>query len=190
MEFEGDVFMKINGNMDKFYYYAFPMQAALVTCNDEKGKTNVITIAWHTPISKDPPLYGISLAPKRYSHGLIEKTKEFVVNFVPYKLVEKLHFCGTHSGRNTDKICETRLTLAASKKVEVPLIKECYAHLECKLAEILSVGDHTFFIGEVINIQADENAFKNGLLENEWVQPTYYIGGDTYTTIVNTRVKL
>ena len=42
--------------LNKFYYYAFPMQAVLVTCNDEKGNTNVITIAWHTPISKNPPL--------------------------------------------------------------------------------------------------------------------------------------
>jgi flavin reductase (DIM6/NTAB) family NADH-FMN oxidoreductase RutF len=73
--------MKINGNMDKFYHYAFPMQAALTTCNDEEGKTNVITLAWHTPISRNPPLYGISIAPKRYSHELIQKTKEFVVNF-------------------------------------------------------------------------------------------------------------
>ena len=33
--------MKVNGNMDNFYYYAFPMQAVLVTCNDENGKTNI-----------------------------------------------------------------------------------------------------------------------------------------------------
>ena len=92
--------MKVDGNIEKFYQYSFPMQTVLVTCNDEHGKTNVITIAWHTPISKKPPLYGISLAPSRYSHDLIKKGKEFVVNFVYYNMVEKAHFCATHSAQN------------------------------------------------------------------------------------------
>ena len=81
------------------------------------GKTNIITLAWHTPISRKPPLYGISIAPKRYSHALIEKSKEFVINFIPYSLVEAAQFCGTHSGRSTDKLCKTGLTLAPSKKL-------------------------------------------------------------------------
>ena len=115
--------MKVNGALKKFYQHAFPMPTVLVTCNDQKGKTNIITIAWHTTISKNPPLYGISIAPGRYSHDLIKENKEFVVNFVPYELVDKAHFCGTHSGKKTDKTSETKLTLAPSKKVKVPIIK-------------------------------------------------------------------
>ena len=175
--------MKVKGNIGKYYYYAFPMQAVLVTCNDEQGKTNIITVAWCTPISKDPPLYGISLAPKRYSHGLIEKMKEFVVNFAPFELVDKVHFCGTHSGKNVDKVDETKLTLIPSEKVGVPLIEECFAHLECKLAETLKLGDHTFFIGEVMNVMADEDVFVDDLLDIRNVQPTYYIGDNKYTAI-------
>ena len=181
--------MKVSGNKNAFYYYAFPMQAALVTCNDEQGKTNIITIAWHTPISKNPALYGISLAPKRYSHELIQKTKEFVVNFAPYELVDEVHFCGTHSGRNVNKIDETKLTLMPAQKVKIPLIKECYAHLECKLHKTLPAGDHTLFIGEVVNVLADENTFKNDLLDNEKIQPTYYIGGNNYTAINKTKKR-
>ena len=175
--------MKINGDMKKFHQYAFPMQTVLVTCNDETGKTNIITIAWHTTISKIPPLYGISLAPGRYSHDLIKNTKEFVINFVQYELVNKAHFCGTHTGKKTDKINETRLTLAPSQKVKVPLIKECYAHLECKLARSLTVGDHTLFIGEILSVQADENAFSNDLLQINRIQPLYYAGSNRYTTL-------
>ena len=69
--------MKIISNqLAKFYYYSFPMQAVLVTCRDENEKTNVLTIAWHTPISRNPPLYGISVAPGRYSHELIKTTED------------------------------------------------------------------------------------------------------------------
>ena len=128
-------------------------------------------------------MYGISVAPSRYSHGLIEETKEFVINFIPYELVAKVHFCGTHTGKNINKIKESGLTLIPSEKVKVPTIKEGYGHLECKLYDTLKIGDHSFFIGEVVNVQADENAFKNNLLDNEKIQPTYYIGGNNYTAI-------
>jgi flavin reductase (DIM6/NTAB) family NADH-FMN oxidoreductase RutF len=175
--------MKIKGSMEKYYYYTFPMQAVLVTCNDEQGNTNIITIAWCTPISKDPPLYGISIAPKRYSHGLIEKRKEFVVNFAPFSLVDKVHFCGTHSGKNVDKAGKANLTLIPSEKVGVPLIKECFAHLECELFMSIPLGDHTFFIGKVVNVLADEGVFRNDMLDNKKLQPTYYIGGNKYTSI-------
>jgi flavin reductase (DIM6/NTAB) family NADH-FMN oxidoreductase RutF len=181
--------MKVEGNIGKFYQYSFPMRTVLVTCNDEQGKTNAITIAWHTPVSIKPPLYAVSMAPSRYSHSLIMATKEFVVNFIPYSLVEKAHFCGKHSGRTVDKIDETQLTLSPSKSVKVPFIEEGYAHLECKLVQNLTAGDHTLFIGEVVAVQADENAFKNDLLRIDRVQPLYYIGGDSYTTIDGTEKK-
>ena len=179
--------MKVNGNMKNFYYYSFPMQAVLVTCNDRIGKTNVVTIAWHTPISKDPPLYGISAAPNRYSHGLIQKTKEFVINFAPYEIADIVNFCGKNSGINTDKIMKMNLTLEPSQKIKTPIIKECFSHLECKLKDMLKLGDHTIFIGEVVNVMADKNAFKDDLLEIEKIKPTYYIGGNIFTTISKTR---
>ena len=137
------------------------MQTVLVTCTDGKGKPNIITLAWHTPLSSKPPLYGIAIAPKRYSHGLIKKSKEFVINFMPYSLVKAAQFCGTHSGRSTNKLSKTGLTLAPSKKLKTPLVKEGYAHLECKLIRTAYFGNHTLFVGKVISVSADKGAFKN-----------------------------
>ena len=173
----------MNGDINKFYQYSFPMQAVLVTCNDNIGKTNIITIAWHTPISKKPPLYAISVAPNRYSYDLIKNSKEFVVNFVPVDLVEKVHLCGIRSGRKTDKFDKCEFTILNSKKINTPGIKECYAHLECKLYETKELGDHFLFVGEVVNVSANKNAFDSALIRNDEIQPTYYIGGNKYTTI-------
>jgi flavin reductase (DIM6/NTAB) family NADH-FMN oxidoreductase RutF len=181
--------MKVEGNIEKYYHYAFPMQTVLVTCNDNNGKTNIITLAWHTPISRRPPLYGISIAPKRYSYALIEESKEFVINFIPYSLVEAANFCGTHTGKTTDKPCKTGLTLAPSKKLSTPLINEGYAHLECTLEKSISLGDHTLFIGKVVAVSADENAFKDELLRTDSIHPVYYIGENTYTTLDRAKRK-
>jgi flavin reductase (DIM6/NTAB) family NADH-FMN oxidoreductase RutF len=182
--------MKVRKELRKFYHYSFPMQAVLVTCDDTKGKTNAITIAWHTPISVKPPLYGISVGPGRYSHKLIENTKEFVINFAPYNIVEKVDFCGTRSGRNTDKINESGLTLIPSEQLKTKIIKECFAHLECKLHKSITLGDHTFFIGEVVHLSVDKEAYIDDLINNKKVKPCYYIGDHVYTTINETRDKI
>jgi flavin reductase (DIM6/NTAB) family NADH-FMN oxidoreductase RutF len=182
--------IKVEGSIEKYYHYAFPMQTVLVTCNDDViGKPNIITLAWHTPISSKPPLYGIAIAPKRYSHSLIKKSKEFVINFIPYSLVKAAQFCGTHSGRSTDKLSKTGLTLTPSKKLSTPLIKEGYAHLECKLVRSACFGNHTLFVGEVITVSADKGAFKNELLRTNQIHPLYYIGDNTYTTLDRVKRK-
>jgi flavin reductase (DIM6/NTAB) family NADH-FMN oxidoreductase RutF len=175
--------MKKTGNIKKFNQYAYPMQTAIITVNDDKGRTNPITIAWHTPISKKPPLYAISIAPTRFSHRAIKHSKEFVINFAPFELVEKIHFCGTHSGRNTDKIKESGLDLENSEKIKTKYIKECYAHLECKLYRTVTLGDHVLIVGEVVNTKIDVNAFKEDVLDNKKIKPCYYLGDNSYTKI-------
>lgn len=181
--------MKIKGNLSNCHSYAYPMQAALITCNDKNNKTNIITLAWHTNISKKPPLYAISVAPSRYSHRLIKDSKEFVINFAPKSIIEKVHFCGTHSGRKTDKIKDTNLTLENIEDIKTPIIKECYAHLACKLFKAIELGDHTLFVGEVISVISDENAFTDDVLNNEIIEPCCYLGNNFYTTINKNKVK-
>ncbi|MBN2599959.1 MAG: flavin reductase family protein [Candidatus Thermoplasmatota archaeon] len=181
--------MKVKGTLEHYYHYAFPMQTVLVTCKDQKNNTNIITLAWHTPISRTPPLYGISLSPKRYSHALIKKSKEFVVNFIPYSKVEAAQYCGTRSGRTVDKPCQTGLTLIPGTTLSTPRIKEGYAHLECTLAKSITVGDHTLFIGTVVAVSADDTAFQNELLRTDRVHPVYYIGQNAYTTLDRAKRK-
>jgi len=180
--------MKKTGNIKKYYQYAFPMQAAILTVFDGE-KTNPITVAWHTPISKKPALYGISIAPSRHSHKAIKESKEFVLNFAPYSLVEKVHFCGTRSGRNTDKIKEAELTLFDSEKIKTKSIKECFAHIECKLYDTINLGDHDLIVGEVVNTVIDEDAFKEDVLDNKTIKPCYYLGNNSYTDIGDAKKK-
>jgi len=172
--------MKIKGGIDKFYNYGFPIQAVLITCKDENKGVNVFTVAWHTPISRYPPLFGICISKKRYSRDLIEKSDEFVVNFMPFDFVEKIDYCGTHSGRDTDKIKETGLNLEKGY-LETPHIKESTACFECKIFEHKKIGDHSFFIGSVENVLYEASLFNDNILNIEKVSPCYYLGGGIYT---------
>ena len=136
---------------------------ATVVGND--GKPNIITLGMYMPISVNPPLVCIGVAPQRYSHGLIEETGEFVINTPSIDLEEQMHYCGVKSARDVDKWKETGLTPMPSLKVKPPRIKECFGHLECKVVQTHVCGDHTLFVGEVVATTVDEEVLKGESLD-------------------------
>jgi len=142
-----------------------------VTCVDAEGKPNIITLGMYMNISSKPPLVCIGVAPQRYSHNLIADQQEFTVNVPSIELKEKMHFCGTNSGRNVDKFKEAGLTPIPASKVRPPLIEECYGHLECKVVGSHTYGDHTLFVGEVVAASINDGLLKNGRLDIDRAKP-------------------
>lgn len=122
-------------------------------------QSNTITIAWQTPLSIKPKLLGISVGFKRHSHDMIMNAKEFVVNVPGKNLLKEVHGCGRVSGRDTQKFDLFGLTEEVSEQIESPGIKECYGIIECKLTDHFTTGDHTFFVGEVVNAKAEEDKY-------------------------------
>jgi len=76
----------------------FPTPVVLVTCVDEAGKSNIITLAWVGVVNSEPPMIGISIRPERFSHGCVRRSKEFVVNLPSEEMVRKVDACGVLSG--------------------------------------------------------------------------------------------
>ena len=173
---------ELNVNPSSAYKLLHPMHTVLVSCVDKNGKPNIITLAWAMPTSINPPLVAISIAPKRHSHTLIEETKEFVVNIPTMKILKETLFCGRRSGRNYDKFKETGLTPSPAKKVKPPIIKECVAHLECKLHSQFSAGDHTIFVGEIVEAYVDRGVF-TGKYELEKAKMIFHLGGNDFATL-------
>lgn len=147
-----------------------------------KDKSNIITLAWNMPLSHKPPLLGISIAKAHLSAELIRKEEEFIVNVPQFDLLDKVIFCGTHSGRDVDKFKEARLTpQKANRLVKTPLIAECIGYLECYLRDIKEVGDHILFIGEVIYASAEQGLFSE-IWNVDKVKLIYHLGGRFFTT--------
>jgi len=119
-------------------------------------KANIITIAWTGIINSDKPMCYISVRKERYSHSIISKTKEFVINLTNKNLVYATDWCGVKTGAKVDKFKEMKLTKEKAKFVKCPLIKESPVSLECKVKEIRSLGSHDMFISEILSIDADE----------------------------------
>jgi len=129
----------------------FPSPAGLITSVDQEGRPNIITLGEVFNLSiAEPVIVGIAIAPARYSHELISRQREFVVNLPPAALLPKVLACGSMSGRDKDKFAEIGLTPIPATQVKPPLIAECPVNLECRVVSIRTIGDHDLFAGEVL----------------------------------------
>lgn len=158
----------------------YPVPVILVSCLDKTSKkTNVITLAWCGVVSSNPPMIGISIRPSRLSHKLIQKTKDFVVNIPSVKILKEADLCGMLSGRDIDKFKECSFTSAASSKIASPMITECPVNIECKLKDVIKLGVHDLFIGEVVAVHADDDILKpGGSIDYEKALPFVYTQGE------------
>jgi flavin reductase (DIM6/NTAB) family NADH-FMN oxidoreductase RutF len=154
---------------------------ALVTA-EYKGRANVMAAAWVTPLSHEPLLLAVSVHPARYTHGLIKRSGAFILNLPGRPRLEKVHKCGTLSGREVDdKFAAAGLTQGAGRRVDAPWVEECLAHVECGLVEAIELGDHTLFVGEVVGAWAEETAFSESwTLVDEEVKPLCHLGKNLY----------
>ncbi len=129
----------------------YPSPAGLVTSVDAEGRPNIITLGeiFNLSISQ-PAIVGIAIAPARYSHELISKQGEYVVNLPTAELLPKVLACGSMSGRDKDKFAEVGLTPLPATHVKPPLIAECPVNIECRVLKVETIGDHDLFQGEVL----------------------------------------
>ncbi len=139
-----------------------PFPLVLVTI---PGKPpNILTAALAHVFSFNPFIIGIGVDPRRHSFELLKTAKDFVINIPTKRLIEQVLFCGTNSGREVDKFEATRLTDVTAQEVEAPLIGECPVNFECQIIQNIEIGDHVWFLGEVIVVHQDVNYSKEKAL--------------------------
>jgi len=142
----------------------------LLVSVDANGKPNAMTIGWGTVgIIWGKPIFTVLVRPSRYTHNLIEQTRDFTVNVPTPEMADIVAFCGSASGRDHDKFKEKGLIAVPSKKIKSPIIEQCTINYECKVVHkndvikekldgaILSSayrsGDfHTIYYGEILGV--------------------------------------
>ena len=132
-----------------------PAPVVLVSCAEKGNPDNrdMVTVAWAGTVNSEPPMVSVSLRKERYSHGLVEGSGEFVVNLVDEALAKATDFCGVRSGRDTDKAKELGLTLLLAEGMETaPRVDGAPVSLSCKVRQVLELGSHDMFIGEVMGV--------------------------------------
>lgn len=111
------------------------MKKGILLTTSSGEKVNTMTIGWgKIGIEWNRPVFIAYVRESRYTKQMLEENGEFTVN-IPYGNIDSkiLGYCGTNSGRNTDKIKDLGLTLVNSDRISVPGIKELPLTLECKV---------------------------------------------------------
>jgi flavin reductase (DIM6/NTAB) family NADH-FMN oxidoreductase RutF len=140
--------------LSRVYRLLEPGPVVLVT-TARGAKANVMTLSWHTMMEFEPPLVGCVISDRNHSFGMLKATRECVINIPTVALAAKVVACGNTSGRRIDKFEAFRLTARPAARVAAPLIDECYANLECRVADARWAAKYNFFVLEVLKAWID-----------------------------------
>ena len=135
--------------------FVYPLPAVMVSCGDMKN-SNIITVAWTGIINTNPAMCYISVRPERFSHELIKKNGEFVINLTTKELARATDWCGVKSGRDFDKFKEMGLTKEKATIVKAPMIAESPISVECKVDKIVPLGSHEMITAKIVAINVSD----------------------------------
>ena len=158
------------------YHLLHPKMAFFLTSISKDGRPNVMTCAWSTPVSEEPPIVLVCVSKESLTAELIKQSKEFVINIPDKKLLSALWTCGKTSGRDADKFAKAKLKKIYSNYLKTPKISDCIGYIECKLWKAIETGECYSFFGKVVNAEVDTIYFEKGLWKEEAEIP-YHLGG-------------
>ena len=169
-----------------------PRPIAFVSTRSKDGKNNVAPFSYFNGVCSKPPT--IMFAPARRGWDGEEKdtlinirdTEEFVVNIVSEPFAEKMVMCSTDFDSDVDEFIESDLTPVPSQKIAPSRVGEAKVSFECKLNQIVEIGDGTagsgfVVIGSIVLFHIDDDVYDNGRILLDKLQPLGRLAGNWYT---------
>jgi len=163
--------------LSKVYQLLEPGPVVLVT-TAHKGKMNIMTHSWHTMMEFVPPLVGCVISGRNFSFDALVATKQCVINIPTVELAKQVVGIGNCSGKKVDKFQKFKLTPLPASQVSPPLIAECYASLECRVADSRLVNKYNFFVLEVVKAWIDSSVKKPRTMHHQG-NGVFMVGGET-----------
>src|SRR5208283_1104321 len=134
----------------------YPTPTWIVGSYDKQSKPNGMIAAWCGICCSDPPCAAVSLRKATYSYGSLIERKAFTVSVPSQSQVKEAGHFGLVNGRETDKFAATGMTPVRSDMVDASYVQECALVLECKVIHVFDLGLHSQFVGQILDVKADE----------------------------------
>jgi len=154
------------------YWEQFVSNVGLITTRD--AGDNIMAAAWTYQISYEPGLIAVCINPNGKTGKIIEKKGEFVVHIASKEQNSIASIAGGHSGGEIDKISvlkELGCEFIEGKQVRALVMNDTAVALECKLKQVIPLGDHVMYVGEVVYV--------HDIGDNE--EPLVYKGGKYFS---------
>jgi flavin reductase (DIM6/NTAB) family NADH-FMN oxidoreductase RutF len=125
-----------------------PYGLYVLTAAGKDGRMTAATINWVTQASFVPPLVAVGVKTDSHTHALIDESREFILNViakgdtaVAFTFFKPAAVDGSRIGGEA---------FAPGAVVKAPVLDKAPAHIECRVVEAVKRGDHTLFVGEVV----------------------------------------
>jgi flavin reductase (DIM6/NTAB) family NADH-FMN oxidoreductase RutF len=167
----------------------YPTPVFVVGTYDAESRPNVMTVAWGGICCSKPPCIAISVRKATYTYGNLMERKAFTVSVPSRDQVAEADYFGMVSGRDVDKFSATGLTPVRSELVDAPSVQEFPLALECRVVLISDLGMHTQFVGEILDVKAEDDCLgAGGELLTERIAPIIYAPGESAYYAVGERL--
>jgi len=172
--------MRIEPN--KAYRLLSPRLVLLITTVNSKAGVNAMPVDFATPVSINPAIVMISLAPTRHSYQNIVDHKEFVINILGREYINQVLRCSTPYQNGVDKLLLSGLSWFSSERVDPPRVKEAKAWIECEMTEQKQHGDHVAVFAEVLAAEIRDETTTSGEIDVEKLKPMFHVIKDEFIT--------
>ena len=139
----------------------------LVSTRARNGRANLMTMGFHMMMQHDPPLVGAVIGPWDHSHRALLETGECVLAVPAVDLAETVVDIGNCSGDTLDKFDHFCLTPRPAQTVGAPLVRECWANLECRVADAGWAHRYNLWVLEVQCIWIDTERQETRLIHHQ-----------------------
>jgi flavin reductase (DIM6/NTAB) family NADH-FMN oxidoreductase RutF len=173
-----------------------PRPIAWVSTFSSDGVANLAPFSFFNVVCAKPPtvvfcpMWSGPDAVKKDTVQNIEETKEFVIQIVSRDLAEKMNLTSCELAAEVSEFEVAGLTPTPARKVNAPRVAEAKAYLECKLSQIVPVGEGSgagcMILGEVVWIEIDDEVMDGTRVSLERLQPVARLAGSDYAGVSDT----
>lgn len=168
-----------------------PRPIAFASTIDKEGNANLSPFSFFNVFSSRPPILIFSPARKGLDGGLkdtcynVKETLEVVVNLVNKAIVEQMSLSSVAYDKGINEFEKSGLTMLASETVRPFRVAESPVQFECKVKDVLEMGDTpgagNLVICEVTKIHIADHAFDaNGSIDPHLLDLVGRMGGPYY----------
>ncbi|HPF11523.1 MAG TPA: flavin reductase family protein [Flavobacteriaceae bacterium] len=169
-----------------------PRPICFASTVDAQGQVNLAPYSFFNVFSANPPV--LIFSPARRVQGNTTKhtlenvleTKEVVVNIVSYAMVQQMSLASTEYPKGVNEFVKAGFTEVASEMVKPPRVAEAPVQMECRVREVMSLGEHggagNLVIVEVVKLHIDENILdEEGVIDPLKIDTVARMGGNWYS---------
>jgi len=159
-----------------------PGPIVLVSTVDAQGKPNIAPKSFVSMMAFGGPVLAFGCHRSHATARNAEAAGEFVVNFPSEALAERIWAMPASHG--AERIARSGLSLLPARMVAPPLVAECKAHLECKLASITRLGAEVVIFGEIVAAAIDQDCLGSPLADQYFrLRPVFFLEEGVYGSI-------